>query len=364
MGTALKPDQLEAVQDGYLRAFIAGESLSEATSALLDFVDTDSVQFLVLPHNAKPISTFAGDVDESLLHKEWEYWDVNPRAHAIPNMRVDKVLRDHQIVSQEDRDRNAAFQDLLIPGGFAHFAGALSYISETHTVALAAFNKEQNGTVEDTHSDRLSEASKTIRGLIKSAKLFDAAGAQRSLAMIKPGVAGALLDQNFRVVEMNDALRALIDRKVFTITSKKRLSKVDTNGLTSLWKKRPFGNLLESQRKALHDSEGRLEYVAELTDLPSVSGSIFAETEFRILRIEPFEHPVLDRLLAVQAFKFTEAESIVLADLLTGFSLREIAERRGTSVHTVRSQTKRILEKAQVSRQAQLMGLISKYLTT
>ncbi|MEO1322376.1 MAG: hypothetical protein AAFV59_05155 [Pseudomonadota bacterium] len=360
----MKLDQLEAVQEGYLRAFIAGEGLSEATATLLDFVETDSIQFLVLPNDEKPISTFAGDVDESLLYKEWEYWEVNPRAHAIPSMRVDKVLRDHQIVSEEERDRNAAFQDLLIPGGFAHFAGALSYIGEEQTVALAGFNKEENGTVEDAHARRLSEASKIIRGVIKSATMFDANGAQRSLAMIKPGIAGALLDQNHRVVELNDAMRELIDQKIFTITSEGRISKIDTNGLTSLWKSRPTGNLLESQRTALHDANGRLEFVAELTDLPSVSGSLLGGTAFRILKLEPFAHPVLDKLLAIQAFNFTEAESIVLADLLTGYSLREIAQRRGTSVHTVRSQTKRILEKTQVSRQAQLMGLISKYLST
>jgi DNA-binding CsgD family transcriptional regulator/PAS domain-containing protein len=67
-----------------------------------------------------------------------------------------------------------------------------------------------------------------------------------------------------------------------------------------------------------------------------------------------FESPVrLEQLLGL-----THAEAQLAANLCEGLSIEAIAERRGVSRNTARSQMQRVLEKAGVSRQAELVGLL------
>jgi DNA-binding CsgD family transcriptional regulator len=57
----------------------------------------------------------------------------------------------------------------------------------------------------------------------------------------------------------------------------------------------------------------------------------------------------------VSPFGLTTAEAQIALALLTGKRLEEVAEERGVSLGTVRSQFKAILRKAEVDRQAELV---------
>jgi DNA-binding CsgD family transcriptional regulator len=58
-------------------------------------------------------------------------------------------------------------------------------------------------------------------------------------------------------------------------------------------------------------------------------------------------------------FGLTGAEAALAAALLAGESVREIAERRGRSVNTVRTQLAMLMAKTEVSRQSELMRLLA-----
>ncbi len=63
------------------------------------------------------------------------------------------------------------------------------------------------------------------------------------------------------------------------------------------------------------------------------------------------------RLYAVRsrtAWHLTETEALVAADVALGRAPRAIAEERGVSVHTVRTQLKRVLAKSGCHRQVEL----------
>jgi DNA-binding CsgD family transcriptional regulator len=60
-----------------------------------------------------------------------------------------------------------------------------------------------------------------------------------------------------------------------------------------------------------------------------------------------------------ELFGLTGAEAALAADLLAGESVREIAERRGRSVNTVRTQLALLMAKTEVSRQSELMRLLA-----
>ena len=58
-------------------------------------------------------------------------------------------------------------------------------------------------------------------------------------------------------------------------------------------------------------------------------------------------------------FKLTPAEAAVAADLLAGLEVRDIAERRGRSIHTVRTQLVRLMDKTDTRRQAELVSRLA-----
>lgn len=71
--------------------------------------------------------------------------------------------------------------------------------------------------------------------------------------------------------------------------------------------------------------------------------------------------PQLDGL--AQAFGLTPTETDIALALHDGQTLGEIAAARGTSLHTVRAQTKAILSKCNVRRQAELVALVARLIS-
>ena len=66
--------------------------------------------------------------------------------------------------------------------------------------------------------------------------------------------------------------------------------------------------------------------------------------------------PAADHLAAL--FGLTAAEASLAVDLLSGLDTREIAARSGRSVTTVRTHLVRLMAKADVSRQSELMRVL------
>ncbi len=59
-----------------------------------------------------------------------------------------------------------------------------------------------------------------------------------------------------------------------------------------------------------------------------------------------------------EMFGLTGAEAALAADLLAGGELREIAERRGRSITTIRTQLARLMAKTDVNRQSELLRML------
>jgi DNA-binding CsgD family transcriptional regulator len=65
-----------------------------------------------------------------------------------------------------------------------------------------------------------------------------------------------------------------------------------------------------------------------------------------------------ERQLA-RLFGLTQAEAGLASDLLAGRDLRDIAERKGRSIHTVRTHLARLMAKTETGRQAELLRLLA-----
>ena len=75
-----------------------------------------------------------------------------------------------------------------------------------------------------------------------------------------------------------------------------------------------------------------------------------------LILIDPSQAPLLSAGHVTSLFGLTPAEAQLAVALSQGISLNAYADRRGISVGTVRIQMKRILEKTDSRRQADLVG--------
>ena len=91
---------------------------------------------------------------------------------------------------------------------------------------------------------------------------------------------------------------------------------------------------------------------------PDVSGLLGAAMIVLILDPEECPKPKTETLR--QLFGLTCAEVHVATELMCGATLEEIAERRGVSAGTVRAQMKSVLAKTETTRQADLVGLLTR----
>ncbi|WP_405236184.1 helix-turn-helix transcriptional regulator [Lentisalinibacter orientalis] len=93
---------------------------------------------------------------------------------------------------------------------------------------------------------------------------------------------------------------------------------------------------------------------------PDESMAVFGKTPRVILLFHPLEgRKVIDPLIVSHAFSLTPAEAQVAAAIAAGASLSELAEARGVSLETVRSQLRGVFAKVGVSRQSDLARVLS-----
>ena len=74
---------------------------------------------------------------------------------------------------------------------------------------------------------------------------------------------------------------------------------------------------------------------------------------------DPASVPAPPARQLMELFGLTGTEAALAADLLAGQELREIAERRGRSINTVRTHLARVMAKTDVNRQSELMRLLA-----
>jgi DNA-binding CsgD family transcriptional regulator len=102
---------------------------------------------------------------------------------------------------------------------------------------------------------------------------------------------------------------------------------------------------------------GAAPYVLLVASLPTAT----PDTEHAMILIGDLEWPGIAAGAQLrQVFGLTEAEAEVAAALINGHDPREIARRRGVETSTIRTQVKRILGKAGVRRQVDLVKLVAR----
>lgn len=169
-----------------------------------------------------------------------------------------------------------------------------------------------------------------------------------------------IVDRQVRVVERNEAFSALLARGDGLSTVHDRLVCNDPGDQAELAD--AVGRTLDGESNAaplkIQRTRGAQPYVLKLV---ASRGEARALEHCLLMIADPDETPSQGSAEIWRAmFDLTECELIIAEGLVSGRRINDIAAERGVSIETVRSQTKRMFERLNVSSQAEAAVRLSR----
>jgi len=300
------------------------------------------------------------------LHDRWINNPDNPRLAIVPRCRLDAQLT---VRTDEQRfdSRSPQLQETrhrLAQIGLKGGSGLLFEFEPSRWFSLI-LHRQIGDTVEQDRKDVafLSDIAPHLLTLSRvSATVHAAHAAQITLAAIvdrlRPGVilcsasgevrwhnraAGAMLANGAPLTLGHGQLRGV------SAESRQRLARLLSASGDDEMVTAAFGDLDDSMVQAIALPNGAFG--------GTVSHGWDDDQEgVALILIDPSQAPLLSAGHVTSLFGLTPAEAQLAVALSQGISLNAYADRRGVSVGTVRIQMKRILEKTDSRRQADLVG--------
>lgn len=168
-----------------------------------------------------------------------------------------------------------------------------------------------------------------------------------------------IVDSALRVVEANDAGRKILSRSDGMSLARDRLhcrEAYDQNALG-----RAIGRALGGEASAsvikVRRRRGAQPYVVRVV---TPRGDARSDNHCLLMIVNPDEAPPSCSEIWRAMFDLTDCEIIIAEGLVNGQRINDIALQRGVSIETVRTQTKRMFERLNVSSQAEAAARLSR----
>lgn len=336
------PDAIEAVA-----------RLCGAAGAAIAPVDGDVSRPIAALSYVSPEMAEAGDT----YFSQWA-----SEAPAIVQLRLAPIIGratwDGELVDQDCAANHAFYNDFARSFGLRH--GAMRVMSSGFLM-LAPFSKSV-GIPSDQQLMVFDALSLHIEKALSLGRMLEAGGLLfRSLedALGRNGIGVALLDQEGAVVDLNDRARSMLGDGL-TIESRRLIASRRTDQAKlakSIGRGAPAVSILRMER-----SESTLPLILGVRRLGASdresSPLLAVHGGFLITIVDPAAHPSIP-MLALTELGLSPAEARVAIALSPGRSPEEVALRTGLAIHTVRNHLKRAFLKLGVSRQSELVALLS-----
>jgi DNA-binding CsgD family transcriptional regulator len=333
------------------------ESLASATGSF-------GAVMLPLAGDALPNVPYTENVSGAMEDYFRDGWHLrDERMRTVPVLTQRGVADDFDGHSAEEIARHPFYQEFLASHGLRWYAGVkvasgddLWAVALQRTIDQGPFSADEKDELARV-SSRLSTGAAIARALSASA----ATGALEAFEM--SGTAVVLLNRHGNVFKANQSAERLLVDDIQIV--KGQLTAKDARATTALnraihnllW--RPIGGL--SAPVALPRASRRplLAYPARLSNS---TANALADCQAMVILIDPDTRSRTPETTLRAAFRLTEAEARLAAQLTFGNSLESVADQFGIAKETARSQLKSIFAKTGVHRQAELVAVLAKLL--
>lgn len=216
-----------------------------------------------------------------------------------------------------------------------------------------------DGAVDRDHLCEIAATAASCMAMKARLSAASAISALKTVAFDQLPFGMAVVDKDLGILEVNEACFSLLARADGIRVTSNRLFCRDQRDQASLLAcvSRALAGDKAAAPVKVHRAYGAPAYVIRV---------ISARPETRLgdrvllMIIDPDEAPSPAAEVWRAMFDLTECELIIAEGLVAGRRINEIAAQRGVSVETVRSQTKRMFERLNVSSQTQAALLLSR----
>ena len=287
-----------------------------------------------------------------------------PRLAALPDGRLAKIA---DLYTPEERKHSAAYNEALPLGGYLggltvrmNGPDGLSIVwGLTDSIELGGWTSSQIRLARE-----LLPYIRQFASVRYTLAAVNAVGASFAALLENRGVAVIHLDQEGRIVEVNDRARDILLQgdalqdgggllRARERPDNDRLSDLLARALPRFGSQ-PVGGSMAVRR--VSRKAGLVLHVHPVGDTQTHFGA--AGTAVLILVTDALRGPDIDPHLVASTLGLTPAETRVAVALATGRSVRDIAIVTGRQENTVRFHLKEIYRKQGIGRQAELVRLV------
>jgi DNA-binding CsgD family transcriptional regulator len=306
--------------------------------------------------SSESVRQFGLDFQEGRWHER------NPRVERLFLHRHAGFMREVDMFTAEEMDRDPTFTELLRPRGLGWGAGNIIQVPGYDTLAFNIERRLADGPVEQHHIPKLNALRPHLaRAAMMSARLRLERAQGMADSLTTMGLPSAVLSGSGKVISTNSSFNQIGPQIMSTAFGGIALANAEANALL---KKTIEGlNAVAFQNGAksiaVPADEGGAALIVHLIPVRRSAHDIFGPAT-GVLVVTPLgSSQTLPGDLLNGLFDLSPAETRAAQGLLAGKSIDDLAADFGLSRETIRSQVKAVLAKTGTSRRAGLMALLS-----
>lgn len=297
---------------------------------------------------------------DELVRAHFERFPRNERTDRLIASRHAGFLRDHDVFTQSEIDREPVYQEFLIPRGYGYRVATAIFAPTGDAFVLHAEYSRHHGPVGRDVVDRLDRLRPHFaRAALLSARLELVRARATTDALELIGLPAAVLGPGGKVMAANDLLAGLIPDVVQDRPSRLALSDSKADSLlvaaTGELASRDDGGVRSIPVAARAE---RPPIIFHVVPVRGAAHDIFSRAVAILIAtlVMPKDVPTADVVQGL--FDLTPAEARLAGLIAAGHPPREASQRLGVSEENARTTLKRVLAKTGLHRQADLVGLL------
>jgi DNA-binding CsgD family transcriptional regulator/PAS domain-containing protein len=354
--------KLSHLLEGLYEASVAPELWRTALQRIANAVG-GSTSGLVVQNQATggfPLAATDWRAPEEGLQAYFDHYGQHDELREHANHRIGEVLTDQQLVTPQIACTET-YNDFYVRFGLSRSIGYVWHPGADELASVVVYKSGEDGAFSAADAELVSFLVPHLERAVRISSALGQAAAEASgwrgmLDRFSSSV--ILVNREGRVIASNSSAASMLSRADGLVVAKGELRGSQSRETTAL---RRLVAITASQEP--QSCPGEIEISRPSGKSPlliSAAPHRIAGGERGVLLIvtDPAAMPEHLHGHLRRRFGMTESEATIAVRLSAGASLPEIAEERGSSLHTVRTQVKQVLQKAGARTQADLVRTI------
>lgn len=344
------------------QAAVAPDHLPNALEELAGLLGYRSISVLDTRRGSTSAIISRGALSDLRVYEDEGWRKKDERAHYFNRAPVGVVVLDHEIVPEHVRASSAVYRDYYGPRDLP-WAASWKFILAGDAWRFACIRSARQGPVSPGEAAMLEKLRPAADRTINVAQQFREARAKGiGEGAALTGQASILINHHGCVSYVSPAAEALMDAS-FGMTGR-RLRAADAQCNASL---RQLGKAARDDEPAsappsivIPRGSDRRPLLVQVVPVRGLGLDMLPGTRLALLVTDLGRDSIADPDDLRALFQLSSSEAEVATLIARGFTVREIANRRGVADETVRVQIKSLFRKMEVKRQSDVVRLIDR----